>query len=293
MKRFLSIVFFIFLLTSCMGRIAQLEQSGLNIDPDSNDAVEEAYGGTNVDNSAATGFPRFDAGVGSTANHFYQTWTAFTNDDTTPDVSGGEHFRVNYTGTVTITDFDGTQLQDGRRLWVYFDEDMSGTVTIDLTGSGIESANRTARDLVALDGAVYLFVYSTDDNNWHFVNAPRDEDPIIASFNPQAIYDNDSTNHALTLHPKTPRAYTITAIYVTSDIDPTTELTLTFGFISAGVGYTSPTTIEAVATSAGIANVTSGIDDATIPAGSKIFVTLSDPDDLNLETSVLIEGGWD
>jgi len=43
----------------------------------------------------------------------------------------------------------------------------------------------------------------------------------------------------------------------------------------------------------GAATITSGIDDATIPAGAKVFMTLSDPDDALNECSWQIEGDWD
>lgn len=110
---------------------------------------------------------------------------------------------------------------------------------------------------------------------------------------PQAIYAVDGTNHAVTIITNTPAAFTITAIRVTCDADPTTEQTLTFQHKAAGVGYGTPTTIEAVVTTAGVANITSGIDDATIPINTKVFVTLSDPDDALNECAWQIEGDWD
>ncbi|MCP4717418.1 MAG: hypothetical protein GY868_20030, partial [Deltaproteobacteria bacterium] len=55
--------------------------------------------------------------------------------------------------------------------------------------------------------------------------------------NPQGIYDNDATNHAVTIAVYVPAAFTITAIYISCDADPTTEPTLTFRHKAAGVGY--------------------------------------------------------
>jgi len=110
---------------------------------------------------------------------------------------------------------------------------------------------------------------------------------------PQAIYVVDGTNHAVTLINDVPAAFTITEISVSCDADPTTETTLTFQHKAAGVGYGTPTTIEAVLTVNGTATITSGIDDATIPAGTKVFMTLSDPDDALNECSWQIEGDWD
>jgi len=110
---------------------------------------------------------------------------------------------------------------------------------------------------------------------------------------PQAIYAVDATNHAVTLINDVPAAFTITEISVSCDADPTTETTFTFQHKVVGVGYGSPTTIEAVLTVNGTATITSGIDDATIPAGTKVFMTLSDPDDALNECSWQIEGDWD
>ena len=129
---------------------------------------------------------------------------------------------------------------------------------------------------------------SSDTNTFPAV-PPDVTMPLIACYNPQNVYDNDSTNHVLVLDPYTPAAQTITAIRIQCDVDPTTEPTLTFKFATAGVGYGSATTIEAIQTANGVANVTSGIDDATIPAGSKIFVTLDDPDNAILVQSIRVE----
>jgi len=110
---------------------------------------------------------------------------------------------------------------------------------------------------------------------------------------PQAIYAVDGTNHAVTLINNVPAAFTITEINISCDADPTTEITLMFQHKAAGVGYGTPTTIEAISTVNGTATFTTGFDDATIPAGTKVFVTLSDPDDALNECSWQIEGDWD
>jgi len=110
---------------------------------------------------------------------------------------------------------------------------------------------------------------------------------------PQAVYAVDGTNHAITLINNVPAAFTITEISISCDADPTTELTMTFQHKTAGVGYGSPTTIEAVVTDGGTVTFTTGFDDATIPAGTKVFATLSDPDDALNECAWQIEGDWD
>lgn len=107
---------------------------------------------------------------------------------------------------------------------------------------------------------------------------------------PDAVYTNGPN---VTIAADVPAAFTITQIDITCDADPTTEITITFKHKAKGVGYGTPTTIEAVTTTAGTATVTSGIDDATIAAGVKMFFTLSDPDDALLECAWQIEGDWD
>jgi len=114
-----------------------------------------------------------------------------------------------------------------------------------------------------------------------------------ASFNPQDVYDNDTANRALVLDPYTEGAVTITRLYVVCDADPTTEITVTFAYKAAGIAYGTPTTIEAVTTTAGVANITSSIDDSTVPAASKIYVTLSDPDDALVQVSIKVRGTLD
>jgi hypothetical protein len=108
--------------------------------------------------------------------------------------------------------------------------------------------------------------------------------------NPDAIY---AITPSLTIVADVPAAFTITALRLVCDADPTTEITVTFAHKATGVGYGTPTTIEAVTTVNGVANVTSGIDDATIPADVKIIMTLSDPDDALKEVAWQIEGDWD
>ena len=254
MKRLIVFLFSILFLVGCAGRIAQLEQSGLNIDAaDSNDAVDAAYGGTNIDSSSSTGFVRVDSGVWSFPKHYYQTLTAFTNDDLTPDVSAGEQFRCSYTGTVSITDFDGTALQDGRRLLVYFDEDMSGTVTIDLTSSGIEAGNRT-RDLRVKPGEVFLFVYSTDDNQWHMVNAPDDNiQKFNISFDPKAVCDG-AVDRLFLFTVRNTNGYKIISWSASFEADPTTEADLDLKRADAIIDVGNAAVMDVMDTSAGVSS---------------------------------------
>jgi hypothetical protein len=157
--------------------------------------------------------------------------------------------------------------------WDYDFDDLINTPTT-LSGYGIT------------DGATNTDLTNT---NAAWTGKP---DMFVASFNPQDVYDNDSTNHQIELCPRVPAAFTVSRLYVVCDSDPTTELTVTFSHKAAGVGYGSPTTIEAVTTTAGEADITSGIDDATVDATNKIFFTLSDPDDALTLVTVMIEGNY-
>lgn len=114
-----------------------------------------------------------------------QAATDFTSNDATPEITR-LIYRCNYTVSTTITDFDGT-LYDGQLLIVYFDEDMSAKPTIDLTASGIEAYNRSA-DYTVLGGEVLMFMYSTNDSQWHALNIPDE----IASVSQNGFIRNDS-----------------------------------------------------------------------------------------------------
>jgi len=98
----------------------------------------------------------------------YQNPVAFSDADTTPDVSAGQVFITANTGATTITDFDdGTNhagLQDGRELVVICNDtntifDFSAS---QLTGHG-------GVDWTCADGESVRFIYSTDvdgDGQW-------------------------------------------------------------------------------------------------------------------------------
>lgn len=92
----------------------------------------------------------------------FQTFSAFTGSDATPDVSTATFWRT--VDTTTITGFDGTPV-DGQFLVVY-----CGAATVfDLTSSEITASNR-ATDYTASVGDVLIFVYRTDQ--WYAANMP-------------------------------------------------------------------------------------------------------------------------
>ncbi|GEM_PF-2721521 len=98
----------------------------------------------------------------------YQTFTAFTAADATPDVSTASFWRT--IDTTTITDFDGTPV-DGQFLATY-----CGAATVfDLTASGLEAANRTT-DLTCDVGSALMWFYRTD--TWYCANCPDEYETL-------------------------------------------------------------------------------------------------------------------
>ena len=97
--------------------------------------------------------------------YLYQSWAAFTAEDTTPDVSAGQFFRTVDTTTISGFDHGAGAITDGRMLVVY-----CGAATVfDLTSSEITAANRST-DYTATAGMVLNFVYYTDQ--WYALNIP-------------------------------------------------------------------------------------------------------------------------
>ena len=95
----------------------------------------------------------------------YQSWTAFTAEDTTPDVSSAQNFRTVDTTTISGFDHGAGAITDGRSLTVY----CGAATVIDLTTSEITAANRST-DYTCSVGDVLLFVYYTDQ--WYALNIP-------------------------------------------------------------------------------------------------------------------------
>lgn len=114
-----------------------------------------------------------------------------------------------------------------------------------------------------------------------------------ADINPDALY-GERTGHEIELDPKTAAALTITEIYVRLNEDPTQELTCTVYQKAAGLDHTSPTTVAAGDTSAGVLTINSGWTDATVPAGSMIWLVIGDdPDATTLGMKISITGTYD
>ena len=182
-----------------------------------------------------------------------------------------------------------TTITDHQPLFQYYDGAENMTVI------AIDTAELPALDneIIKYNAATDKFVLEADaTGSPGAYEAGIEADFYGTVINPQGVYDA-TTAHHVTFAVNVPAAFTITAIYISCDADPTTEPTLTFQHKAAGVGYGSPTTIEAVTTTAGVASITSGIDDATIPADTKLFFTLSDPDNALEEIAWQIKGDWD
>jgi len=91
---------------------------------------------------------------------------AFSDGDTTPDVSAGFSFITANTGATTINDFD-TELTNGKLISVLVND---ANTTFDFTSSGLEG---TTADYTAADGELLIFQHSTADDQWHFLGFPK------------------------------------------------------------------------------------------------------------------------
>lgn len=225
--------------------------------------------------------------------------------------AGTGTFSVDASGNVTATSLGTTRLAaEGGKTELY-EGTNNGNNKVTIQAGASLSADKTivAENIVETGGAIGAATATTPSAGDDDTSVPTTEwvnDEIKKKYvsgteadfygtllDPQAIYAVDGTNHAVTIANNVPAAFTITEINVSCDANPTTEITLTFKHKAAGTGYGTPTTIEAVQTTDGAATITTGFDDATIPAGTKLFMTLSDPDDALNECSWQIEGDWD
>ena len=242
------------------------------------------YFGTNA--SSVVGFYDLPAGGGTPTTITVADTTDATAyvalfDSATGDLGPKTDAGLTYnagTGMLTATGFTGP---------------LTGTASGNLvSGGAIGAATATTPSANDNDTSVATTAFVTGEVKKKYVSG-TEADFYGTLLDPQAIYAVDGTNHAVTIANNVPAAFTITEINVSCDADPTTEITLTFQHKTAGAGYGTPTTIEAVTTTNGAATITTGFDDATIPAGTKLFMTLSDPDDALNECAWQIEGDWD
>ena len=135
-----------------------------------------------------------------------------------------------------------------------------------LTGGALTGAVTTNSTFDTVDVATLAAKVHNEDLR-HFIFALAD---------PNALYDIDSI---FCIKPVTEKAITVTRIDVTCNADPTTEPTMSLRFANNFISRTTPTTIDVITTTAGVTAITSGFDDATIPASNCIyFVFTADPE---------------
>jgi len=112
-----------------------------------------------------------------------------------------------------------------------------------------------------------------------------------ALLDPNAAYDI-STFIPLWLY--VDAAITITKITISCDADPDTELDVDLVFVDALIGLADLTVIDVLDTTAGVAEITTGFDDATVPAGKCIGLRFrTQPIDAIKVLSYLVEFDYD
>jgi len=98
----------------------------------------------------------------------------------------------------------------------------------------------------------------------------------LTIIDPNGVFDIDSQ---VCIVPVTEAALTITRIDVTCDANPDTELDFDLKFANAFIGLASATVIDELNTTNGVTTITSGFNDATVPASKCIYIQFNaDPD---------------
>ena len=92
----------------------------------------------------------------------------FTDSDTTPNVGKYTNWETGTT-TATITDFDGTDIEEGQVLVVI----SKGAITYDVTTSGIKGGTT---DIVTAAADVTLFMY--DGADWYVIGRIDQSDDL-------------------------------------------------------------------------------------------------------------------
>jgi hypothetical protein len=148
----------------------------------------------------------------------------------------------------------GLEKDEGR---IVFDDAGSDTVGIK---DAIFKADNIVTDTFQVNG-------KTITGNKHYIFTIPD---------PDVQYTNDTI---LVIDVETEADLTITRYDISLDADPTTEQSFSLRYTTALIGG-SVTTIDDSATVSGLVSVTGGFTDATIPAGSAIYLHWdNDPDD--------------
>lgn len=121
----------------------------------------------------------------------YQTWTAFSAADATPNVSAAQHFKT--ADTTTYTDFDdggdSSTLLDGQWLHVL----CLHAASFDFTSSGLHSMYGV--DYTATVGQIMAFQYDSGNTLWRWMN-PQSIVESIADPDADRIYFWDDSESA-------------------------------------------------------------------------------------------------
>ena len=139
------------------------------------------------------------------------------------------------------------------------------------------------------DGPVYTedfdpndFVYPTVDETKHYA---------FTVWDVNSVWSDDTQ---ICIDPNTSGSITITEVEITLDADPTTELNWNLKWADAFIGLANATLIVACDTTAGVADIDSGFNDATVPAGKCIYMEFdAGPDEDTTQASVKVTWTYD
>lgn len=144
--------------------------------------------------------------------------------------------------------------------------DLSDVGATTATGGRLLVADGDSWESVAMSGSCTLAASGAIDcgdstsNRWGFNVS-----------NPAVFYAD--TDHEVLIEAYTGCALTVSEIRCTCDANPTTEITADLKFADAFIGMANATVIDAVDTTDGATAITSGFDDATVPAGKAVYLS--------------------
>ncbi len=96
---------------------------------------------------------------------------------------------------------------------------------------------------------------------------------------PNALFDTDET---FCIWPQTDAAVTITQIEVTLDADPAKELAVDLMYANVFIAHPSAVIIDDLTTTSGTTSISSGFDNANVPANKAVFIRLDGDPDSNI-----------
>lgn len=109
-------------------------------------------------------------------------------------------------------------------------------------------------------------------------------------WNPNAVYGDDTQ---ICIDPNTAAAITVTKIEVTLDAAGN-DINWNLKFADTFIGLANDTVIDEIDTSSGVTNITSGFDDATVPANKCIYIEFdAEPSADILQACINIDWDYD